>query len=110
MPWIEVEEGHEEVQPDGGGGGDDQVGEEVVAQFQRGRRGFELEDDDVKGGECGVSHDYRVHDQTGHEHLFGSICGRRDQRVPASMDRMSNMAGPCLPLRSIAHGEDELSA
>lgn len=62
VPRIEVEEGHEEVQTDGGGGGDDKVGEEVVAQFQRGRRGFELEDDDVKGGERGVGHDHRVHD------------------------------------------------
>lgn len=31
MPGVEVEEGHDEVEANGGGGGDDQVGEQVVA-------------------------------------------------------------------------------
>lgn len=76
VPGVEVEEGHEEVEADGGGGGDDQVGEEVVAQLERGGGRFELDNDNVQGGEGGVGHDYRVHDQAGHEHLLGSGKGR----------------------------------
>ena len=30
VPWVEVEEGHEEVQADRGGSGDNKVGEDVV--------------------------------------------------------------------------------
>lgn len=85
VPGIEVEEGHEEVEADGGGGGDDEVGEEVVAQFQGGGGEAELQDDDVQGGEGGVGHYHGVDDQGGHEHFLGA-------------------------LRAVAHREDELRA
>lgn len=32
VPGVEVEEGHEEVKADGCGGGDDEIGEDVVAE------------------------------------------------------------------------------
>ena len=57
MPGVEVEEGHEEVEADGGAGGDDEVGEDVVAQVEGDGGGFELGDDDVDRGEDGVDHD-----------------------------------------------------
>ena len=72
VPGVEVEEGHEEVEADGGGGGDDQVGEDVVAELEGGVRVAELGDDDVEGGEGGVGHDYRVDYHAGHEHAFGA--------------------------------------
>lgn len=72
MPGVEVEEGHDEVEADGGGGGDDEVGEEVVAEFEACRWRFELEDYDVEGREGGVRHYDRVDDYTGHEHSLGS--------------------------------------
>lgn len=34
MPRVEIEEGHDEVEPHGGGGRDDEVREEVVAEFE----------------------------------------------------------------------------
>ena len=40
MPRVEVEEGHEEVEADGGAGGDDEVGENVVAEVEGGGGGF----------------------------------------------------------------------
>lgn len=73
VPGIEVEEGHEEVDADGGAGGDDEVGEDVVANDEGRERGFELDDDYVEGGKCIVDHDDRVHDHTGHEHFLGAI-------------------------------------
>lgn len=75
MPWVEVEEGHDEVEADGGGGGDDEVGEEVVAEFEVRRWRFELEDYDVEGREGGVGHYDRVDDYAGHEHSLGSVRG-----------------------------------
>lgn len=33
MPGVEVEEGHEEVEPHGCGGGYDYVGEDVIAEL-----------------------------------------------------------------------------
>lgn len=62
VPGIEVEEGHEEVEADGGAGGDDQVREEVVAQLEGGAGRAQLEDDDVESREGGVGHDDRVDD------------------------------------------------
>lgn len=56
MPGVEVEEGHDEVEADGGGGGDDKIGEEVAAEFEVCCGGFKLEDDNVKGCEGGVGH------------------------------------------------------
>lgn len=72
VPGVEVEEGHEEVEADGGGGGDDQVGEHVVAEREAGVRVAELADDDVEGREGGVGHDDGVDDHAGHEHAFGA--------------------------------------
>jgi hypothetical protein len=34
VPWVEVEEGHEEVESDSRGGGDDEVGEDVVPELE----------------------------------------------------------------------------
>ena len=71
MPGVEVEEGHEEVKADGGGRGDDEVGEYIIADGEGCFRGAELDDDDVEGTEGGVGHDYRVDDQGRHEHFLG---------------------------------------
>lgn len=57
MPGVEVEEGHEEVDADGGAGGDDKVGEDVITEVEGRERRFELRDDYVKGGKCVVGHD-----------------------------------------------------
>ncbi len=59
MPGIEVEEGHEEVEADGGENGDNEVGEDVVAE----RDLFivvEFAVDDVDSAEGVVGHDYSV--------------------------------------------------
>jgi len=73
VPWVEIEEGHEEVDADGGGGGDDEVREDIVAEAEGRERRFELRDDYVEGGKCIVGHDDGVDNHTGHEHLLGSI-------------------------------------
>ena len=70
VPGVEVQEGHEEVEADGGGGADDQVGEDVVAEDDDGEGVFELRDDDVERAEEGVRHDDGVDDHAGHEHPF----------------------------------------
>lgn len=75
VPGVEVEEGHEEVEADGGGRGDDEVGEDVVAEFEGGVRGSELADDDVESREGGVGHHDGIDDYAGHEHSFGSKHG-----------------------------------
>lgn len=93
VPGVEVEEGHEEIEADGGEGADDEVGEDVVAEGVGGGVGgdgleavvFELEDDDEEGGEGGVGHDDGVGDHGGEEHAFGA-------------------------LGAVAHAEDELQA
>ena len=72
VPRVEVEEGHEEIEADGGGGGDDEVGEDVVAQVERGFGALQLRHDDVERGEGRICHNHRVDDQTGHEHSFGA--------------------------------------
>lgn len=72
MPGVEVEEGHQEVEADGGGGGDDQVGEHVVAEREAGAWVAELGDDDVEGGEGGVGHYDGVDYHARHEHAFGA--------------------------------------
>lgn len=72
VPGVKVEEGHEEVEAHGGGGGDDEVGEEVVAEFEVRRGGFELKDYYVEGREGGVGHYDRIDDYAGHEHSLGS--------------------------------------
>lgn len=79
MPGVEIEEGHEEVQADGRGGGDDEIGEDVVADGDgsfiiAGVRG-ELEDDDVEGAEGGVGHYYRVDNHGREEHFLGTGLG-----------------------------------
>lgn len=72
MPRVEVQETHEEVDTDGGTGGDDQVGEDIVSEFYLGpyiadtpREGL---DDDVATAECRVCHDDAVQDHGGREH------------------------------------------
>lgn len=57
MPWVQVQEGHEEVQAECGAGGDDQVREDVVAQREARAGVFELRDDDVERCEGRVGHD-----------------------------------------------------
>ena len=72
MPGIEVEEGHQEVQSHGRAGGDDEIGEDVVAQLERDGGSFELRNDDVDGGEDCVCHDDREDYHAGHEYLLGA--------------------------------------
>lgn len=57
VPWVQVQEGHEEVQPERRAGRDDQVREDVVAQREARAGVFELRDDDVERCEGRVSHD-----------------------------------------------------
>lgn len=73
MPGVQVQEGHQEVEADGCGGGDDQVGEDIVAECFLGFGVFQLDHDDVDGGECGVGHDDAVCDHTAQEHLLGAL-------------------------------------
>lgn len=56
MPGIEVEEGHQEVETDCGGSGDDEVSEDVVAEFEGGVAASKLGYDYVEGCEGGVGH------------------------------------------------------
>ena len=77
VPWIQVQEGHEEVQAHGRGGRDDQVGEDVVAQTQLGEGILELDDDDVERGEGVVGHDYGIDDHAGHEHFLCTVVRQR---------------------------------
>ncbi len=72
VPWVKVQKGHEEVYAYGRAGGDDQIGEYIVAEVEGGGWIFELDNDDVHGCEDGVEHDYGVYDETGHVHLLGS--------------------------------------
>lgn len=87
MPGVEVEERHEEVDAHCGGGGDDQVCEDVVADVCvccDGGGGFgEGFDDDVERGEGRVHHD---------DGVGGHGCGEHAFRA----------------LGAVAHGEDEL--
>ena len=88
MPRIEVEEGHEEVEADGGDGADNEVGEDIVAELVGVVRLLQrmlgkLFDDDVECCEGRAGHDYRVCDDRAQEQLLRA-------------------------LRSVAHAEDEL--
>ena len=73
VPGVEVQEGHEEVEADGGGSADDQVGENVIAEDEDSEGVFELRDNDVERAEEGVRHDDRVDDHAGHEHPFCAV-------------------------------------
>jgi hypothetical protein len=73
VPGVEVHEGHEEVEADGCGRRDDEVCEDVVAEFFFGAGVFELDDDDPEGGKGCVGHDDAVHDHGPKEHLFGAL-------------------------------------
>ncbi len=70
MPRIEVEEGHQEVEAQGGAGGDDEIGEHVVAERQGCLGVLQLGDDDIQRREGGIGHNDRVDDKTRHEHLL----------------------------------------
>lgn len=72
VPRVQIEEGHEEVEADGGAGRDDQVGEDVVAHAEVGG-GLELFDHDVDGGEGRVGHYDGVGHEGGEVHLFGAL-------------------------------------
>ena len=96
VPGVEVEEGHEEVEADGGAGRDDEVGEDVVADHQGSGGVFELRDDDVEGGEGGVGHDDGVDDEAGCEHFLGSGFAVSD--VPQAMECIES-----LPLGTVSH-------
>lgn len=71
MPGVEVQEGHEEVEADGGGGGDGEVGEDVSAEADV-RAGLEVDGDNVHGAEGVVDHYDREDYQGGHEHFLGT--------------------------------------
>lgn len=62
VPWIEVEEGHQEVQSDRRERADNQIGEDVVAKSQRGAF-RQLPDDNVDCRKGIVNHD----DAEGHK-------------------------------------------
>lgn len=88
MPWVEVQEGHEEVDPHGGCCGDDEVCEDVISNrciccHDGGGLG-EGFDDDVEGGEGRVHHDNRIGSHSCCKHFFG-------------------------PLGTVTHGENKLS-
>jgi hypothetical protein len=85
VPGLEVEEGHHEVEAYCGGGGDDEVGEDVVSEFDSVGGFLELKYDDVDTCECVVGHYYGV-DYHGGEVEF--LC----------------------TLWAVAHAEDELRA
>lgn len=72
MPGVEVEERHEEVNADCGSCGDDEVGEDVVAEMKGCRRVTELGDYNVNGCEDGVCHDDGVTYEAAHKHFLGS--------------------------------------
>lgn len=72
MPWVEVKEGHQEVETNCGAGANDQVCEDVVAEVEGGVFRFKLGDDDIDGGEDCVCHYYGVYYNAGHEHFLGS--------------------------------------
>ena len=71
VPRVQVQERHEEVQPQRRARGYDQVREDVVAQREARAGVSELHDDDVEGSEGRVRHDHRVHGHAGHEHFLG---------------------------------------
>lgn len=77
VPGIKVDEGHEEVETDGGADADDQVGEDVVADSEGGAGVAQLDDDDVDGAEKRVGHDDGVDDHGGEEHFFSAEEMRR---------------------------------
>ena len=60
MPRVEIEEGHEEIESDGRGGGNDEIGEDVIAEHDGASRIFELPYHDEDGGKGGVNHDDAV--------------------------------------------------
>lgn len=63
VPRVEVEEGGVEVQPDGGGEGHGEVGEDVVAKGNAfGILVGELAYNDINGCECRINHDNTVDD------------------------------------------------
>ncbi len=72
MPRVKIEEGHEEVESHGRAGADYEIGKDVVAKVERGRRIFQLGNYDVDGCEDCVGHDDGIHNQASHEHFFGS--------------------------------------
>ena len=75
MPWLEIEERHEEVETVRGDRGDDEVGEDVVTDRDCViiRVGCKLRDDDVHTGECGIHHDDGKDDHTGKVQLVGAL-------------------------------------
>ena len=85
MPRIEVHERHEEVKTDGRRGGDDQIGEDIVADLLWLTRIPQLRDDNVYGCKSCVCHDDAVSRHTRQEHFLGSLW-------------------------SVTHGENELHA
>jgi len=59
VPGIEVEDGHEEVESNCGGHGDDEVGEDVVSE-RNFRVGCQLTNHDIDTGKGVVCHDYAI--------------------------------------------------
>lgn len=86
VPGVEVEEGHDEVEADGGEGRDDEVREDVLAEVDiRVVLLLELPHDDEDCGKGRVDHDDAVGDHAEHVQFLGA-------------------------LRTVAEGEDELCA
>ncbi len=57
VPWIKIEEGHEEVDTHCGAGRDDEIGEDIIAEMERRRWALELYYHDVDGCKDRVRHD-----------------------------------------------------
>ena len=72
MPWVEVEERHEEVESYGRAGADDEVGEDIVTKVEGCSWAFELGNDNIDGCEDCVGHYNGVYDKARHEHFLGS--------------------------------------
>ncbi len=74
MPWIQIEEGAEEIQSNRRRKGDGEVSKDVIPKLSIGVFGFgELAHDDVDRGEGGVDHDYTVDHHTGEIQLLRSL-------------------------------------
>ena len=82
MPWIQVHEGHEEVETNRCRSRDNEVGKNVGTDRLFRLRILELDNDNVEGSEGSVSHDDTIHDHTPEEHLLGtlgSVTHRQDE-------------------------------
>lgn len=73
MPWVEIQEAHDEVDADGRDGGDNHVGEDVVAEFDLGTWILECLYHDEERGEGRVCHDETIHNHARQVHLLRAL-------------------------------------